>query len=241
VSKIYEALKRAERERAQARVAQALLPAAPAEAEPTTLEEEYSKLRANLLTALGPAPVRTVMVTAARHREGATTVAYGLARSLARDREARVLLIEANLRTPALGGRIGIRQNGGLREVLESEEPIERVAVKVDAGNLWVVPAGKGAAGPEAIDFDFLDREIDRLRPQFDFIFIDGPPVNRYADALILSTKVDGVILVVEADATPVAEAEAAKRQLERVGARILGVVLNRKRNYIPGFLENLL
>jgi Mrp family chromosome partitioning ATPase len=52
---------------------------------------------------------------------------------------------------------------------------------------------------------------------------------------------VDGVILVVEADSTPVVEAEAAKRQLDKVGARILGVVLNRRRSYIPAFLESIL
>jgi Mrp family chromosome partitioning ATPase len=82
---------------------------------------------------------------------------------------------------------------------------------------------------------------VTRLRAQFDFIVIDGPPVNRYADASVIATKVDGVILVVEADNTPVVEAEAAKRQLDKVGARILGVVLNRRRSYIPAFLESIL
>ena len=91
------------------------------------------------------------------------------------------------------------------------------------------------------MDLEIIDALINRLRPQFDFIVVDGPPVNHYADASVLATKVDGVILVVEADSTPVVEAEAAKRQLDKVGARILGVVLNRQRSYIPAFLESIL
>ena len=86
-----------------------------------------------------------------------------------------------------------------------------------------------------------MESLLARLRPQFDFIVIDGPPINSYADASILATKVDGVILVVEADRTPVSDAEMAKRQLDKVGARILGVVLNRRRSYIPAFLESIL
>ena len=70
---------------------------------------------------------------------------------------------------------------------------------------------------------------------------LDLPPVNRYADAAILAPKVDGVILVVEADRTPVVDAESAKKSLDRVGARIFGVVLNRRRSYVPATLQALL
>ena len=111
--------------------------------------------------------------------------------------------------------------------------------MRLEDVNLSVVAAGGGS--PRPIDLEIVDALVNRLRPQFDFIVIDGPPVNRYADASVLATKVDGVILVVEADSTPVVEAEAAKRQLDKVGARILGVVLNRRRSYIPAFLESIL
>ena len=73
------------------------------------------------------------------------------------------------------------------------------------------------------------------------FVIIDLPPVNRYADASILAPKVDGVILVVEADRTPVVDAESAKKSLDRVGARIFGVVLNRRRSYVPAAVQALL
>lgn len=244
MSKIYEALKKAEQERSQSRLSRFRSP--PAASEPNgaqpIAEEEYQKLRANLLTALGPSSMRTILVTAPRHREGATTVALGLATTLAKDRDSRVLLVEANLRSPAIDRALAAETGVGLIDFLQGRQPVESVVTRVDATNFSVVSAGRitnGAA--QSIDFDLLGEMFARLRPEYDFVVIDSPPVNQYADASVLASKVDGVILVIEADRTPVAEAEAAKRQLERVGARILGVVLNRKRSYIPAFIESLL
>jgi len=105
--------------------------------------------------------------------------------------------------------------------------------------NFSVIAAGPTPSQP--VDLEIVDALLARLHSQFDFIVIDAPPINSYADTSVLATKVDGVILVVEADATPLLDAEAAKRQLDKVGARILGVVLNRRRSYIPAFLESIL
>jgi capsular exopolysaccharide synthesis family protein len=244
VSKIYEALKKAEQERAQSRLSRFRSVPAPSEGPPPQpiADEEYQRLRANLLTALGPSAMRTILVAAPRHREGATTVALGLATTLAKDRDARVLLVEANLRTPAIDRALATGADGGLADFLQGRQPVESVVSRIDSANFSVVSAGKLTNGTaQAIDFDLLGDMFARLRPEYDFVVIDSPPVNQYADASVLASKVDGVILVVEADRTPLAEAEAAKRQLERVGARILGVVLNRKRSYIPAFIESLL
>ena len=243
MSKIYEALKKAEQERSHSRLGRfrgATVPAEPP-AQPIA-DEEYQKLRANLLTALGPSTMRTILVTSPRHREGATTVALGLATTLAKDRDARVLLIEANLRSPALGRTLATESNGGLVDYLQGRQPVESVVTRIDSANFSVVSAGRITNGvAQNVDFELLGEMLARLRPEYDFVVIDSPPVNSYADTSVLASKVDGVILVIEADRTPVAEAEAAKRQLERVGSRILGVVLNRKRSYIPAFIESLL
>jgi capsular exopolysaccharide synthesis family protein len=244
VSKIYEALKKAEQERSRSRLSRfRSAPVAVEEEAPHTGgDEEYQKLRANLLTALGPSSMRTILVTSARHHEGATTVALGLATTLAKDRDARVLLIEANLRTPTLSRALPVSSETGLLDYLQGRQAVESVVTRLDVGGFSVVLAGpitNGAA--QSLDFELVGDLLARVRPEYDFVVIDSPPVNQYADASVLASKVDGVILVVEADRTPLAEAEAAKRQLERVGGRILGVVLNRKRSYIPAFLEALL
>lgn len=238
MSKIYEALKKAEQDRERARTPSSAPPAAiPPEIDGTDpIEEEYRKLRASLVSIAVPAGLHTVLVTAPSHGEGVTTVAVGLASALGKERESRVLLVEGNWRTPCFRSILPIPAEPD--ESAGRGSP-ESLAIRLEELNFSVIPAGSAQA--TAIDLDMIDGLLSRLRSQFDFIVVDGPPVNSYADASVLATKVDGVILVVQADKTPVAKAENAKRQLAKVGARILGVVLNRRRSYIPAFLESLL
>ena len=241
MSKIYEALKKAEqdRERTRLRPPSRPTPASDNSGHPDSTEEEYHKLRASLVSIAVPSGLHAILVTAPRHGEGASTIAIGLATALAKERESRVLLVEANLRTPCFSGVLPLTSEAGIVDFASGRAAPEALAMRLEDVNLSVIAAGSVSTRP--IDLEIVDALITRLRPQFDFIVIDGPPVNRYADASVLATKVDGVILVVEADSTPVVEAEAAKRQLDKVGARILGVVLNRRRSYIPAFLESIL
>lgn len=241
MSKIYEALKRAEEDRERTRLR--------APARPVTLpdetdradatQEEYQKLRASLVSVAVPAGLHTILITGPRHGEGATTVAIGLASALGKERESRVLLLEANVRTPCFSAILPLPNESGLVDFAAGHLTPEALATRLDGFNFSVIAAGATRGQP--VDFEVVGTLLSRLRSQFDFIVIDGPPVNSYADTTVLATKVDGVILVVEADRTPVVDAETAKRQLDKAGARILGVVLNRRRSYIPAFLESIL
>lgn len=243
MSKIYEALKRAEQERDRTRVpSDTPVPRGngfgDGRGDPRTTEE-YQRLRASLLSVTVPAGLHTVLVTAPNHGEGTTTVAVGLASALGREREARVLLLEGNLRTPGFQRLLPVSGDVGVADFVAGRAAPEALLTRVDRYNFSVIHAGVPVhAGAE---LELVSGLLTRLRPQFDFIVIDGPPVNRYADVSVLAPTVDGVVLVVEADKTPLADAEAATRELGRVGARILGVVLNRRRSYIPAFLESLL
>lgn len=242
MSKIYDALKRAEREREIARDrggrddGHDIEPAASRNGQQE--DDDYRRLRATLLFAPAYSDVRTIAVTATRHTEGATRVAVGLARALAAEGETRVLLVEANLRTPAFARKLPIPKSPGLAEFLAGEASAASLITPVRDWNLSVIGAGYR---PAVIDCEAIAGAIAEVMGQFDFVIIDLPPVNRYADAAILAPKVDGVILVVEADRTPVADAESAKKSLDRVGARIFGVVLNRRRSYVPATLQALL
>ena len=240
MSKIYEALKKAEqdRERTRVRAPRPSSPSAVPDQEHGT-DEDYQKLRASLVSIAVPSGLHTILVAAPRHGEGATTVGIGLANALAKERDSRVLLLEGNLRTPSLSSVLPLAMDSGLTDFIAGRAAPEALMVRLDGLGFSVIAAG--AASSQPMDFDLMESLLARLRPQFDFIVIDGPPINSYADASILATKVDGVILVVEADRTPVSDAEMAKRQLDKVGARILGVVLNRRRSYIPAFLESIL
>lgn len=240
MSKIYEALKKAEQDRERIRVQPTSTPTALVNGDDANAtEEEYQKLRASLISIAVPSGLHTVLIAAPNHREGATTVAVGLACALGRERESRVLLVEGNWRTPSFRTVLPLTNDAGLVDSATGRAAPEALATRLDDLNISVIAAGE--TGSQAIDLDVIDNLLARLRSQFDFIVVDGPPVNSYADASVLATKVDGVILVVEADQTPVVEAENAKRQLGKVGARILGVVLNRRRSYIPAIIESFL
>jgi capsular exopolysaccharide synthesis family protein len=241
LSKIYDAVKKAAEERDRTTVRAARRGGAvPGGAQAgDAAEDDYQKLRASLVSIPVPSGLRTVLLVSPRHGEGTTTVAVGLATALAKEREARVLLIEANLRSPSFKAVLPLTSEVGVLDFAAGRATPEALATRLEPLNLSVIAAGAGTRPDTNIEiFEVL---VGRLQSQFDFIVIDGPPVNSYADASVLATKVDGVMLVVEADRTPVGEAEAAKRQLDRVGARILGVVLNRRRSYIPAFLESVL
>jgi capsular exopolysaccharide synthesis family protein len=240
LSKIYEAVKKAaeDRERIRPRPARPVM-AAVGKGGAAAVAEDYQKLRANLVSISVPSGLHTILVTASRHREGTTTVAIGLATTLAKERESRVLLVEANFRSPSFAAMLSLASQYGVADFAAGRAAPEALANRVDEVNLLVIPTGM--VPPQGISVESVDALVTRLRPQYDLIVIDAPPVNSYADASVLASKVDGVILVIEADQTPVFEAEMAKRQLDRVGARILGVVLNRRRSYIPAFLESIL
>jgi capsular exopolysaccharide synthesis family protein len=240
LSKIYEAVKKAAEQRERTR-ARAVRPAAALSdsAQDGAAEEEYQKLRASVVSIPVPAGLHTILLISPRHGEGTTTVALGLATALARERDARVLLVEGNFRSPAFSSLLPLTSELGVLDFAAGRAAPEALATHLEQLNLSVIAAGASARSDANVEI--VEVLVGRLQSQFDFIVIDGPPVNSYADASVLATKVDGVILVVEADRTPVAEAEAAKRQLDRVGARILGVVLNRRRSYIPAFLESVL
>ena len=239
VSKIYDALKRAEREREVTGVRQngANGHHAPYDSNGSE-EDDYRRLRASLLFTPSYSEVHTIVVTATRHGEGATRVAVGLARALASEGDTRVLLVEANMRSPSLSRALPLADGPGLSDYLAGEASPETLVRRLGDANLSVVTAGDR---PGMVDCEAIVTAIAELTPDYDFVIIDAPPVNRYADVSVLGPKVDGVILVVQADETPVVDAENAKRTLDRVGARIFGVVLNRQKSYVPATIQALL
>jgi capsular exopolysaccharide synthesis family protein len=241
VSKIYDALKRAEREREVSRdrgVETNGRATATHHPPDESEEDDYRRLRASLLFTPSYSEVHTIIVTATRHGEGATRVAVGLAKALASEGDTRVLLVEANMRSPSLSRVLPLADGPGLSDYLAGEASPESLVKRLGDVNLSIVTAGDR---PGMVDCEAIITAIAELTPNFDFVIIDAPPVNRYADVSVLGPKVDGVILVVQADETPVADAENAKRTLDRVGARIFGVVLNRQKSYVPATIQALL
>jgi protein-tyrosine kinase len=207
------------------------------------LEEQYHRVRRHLLLDPKHSGMKVIMVAATDHGEGGTTTAATLASTLARSKNFKTLLIDANLRTPALEDVfVGQRNPVGLSDVVLSGADLDASIYETRYSNLFVLPSGKAVSSPSYIfDGNALSGLLDRLRERFDFIIFDGSPLDAYSESSFLASKVDGVILVVEAERTKIEVARRIKKELESAGVNLLGVVLNKKRRYFPEFLERFL
>jgi len=207
------------------------------------VEEAYQRLGTNLLTpSQDPGVLRDLMVVASVHGEGATTTAALYASTLAKRKKLDVLLIEANFRTPALEQVFPIRRNGGFAELIAGTQGLETVVQATPQQNLFVITSGHYETSPShVLEAPRMSEVLAQLHERFQFIVFDSAPVNVYTDAQILGARVDATVFVIEADRTRIDEVQRAKRQLERAGAKMLGVLLNRRKNYTPRFLEGMI
>jgi capsular exopolysaccharide synthesis family protein len=232
VSRTYEALNRAEQETGAFRMP--LLPGDDGRAEPAALGyQQLGVWVANLATRAGG--LRALLVVSCRAATGTTTVAAALAATLAEETRRRVLITEANFRTPSLDVLFNLRGPAGLGEVVAHGHPAEQRIQPTHRRNLFALLAGHGTLSPAALfESVAMHQLLADLRRRFDFIVFDGPPVLEFPDSYALAPQVDGIVLVVAAERTAVREAQLAKRKLEFAGGRVIGVVLNRQRDYTP-------
>lgn len=235
MSKTYEALKRAEALRAQQQGEQPVV----AEALPTEMPggdaDDLYELRRRLIGAAVGDSVRTILVVSPLHGEGASSVACLLARAMVEREGTRALLVDLNLRTPSLGRMLRVGGREGIASVVSGERSLPDVAQDTPYEGLKVITTGNGYANAiDVIDDARTMAMVSDLGHQSEVVFIDAAPVTLYPDARALAPLVDGVILVVEADVTPVAVANRAVELIRDTGANLLGVVLNKRRDYIP-------
>jgi capsular exopolysaccharide synthesis family protein len=181
-------------------------------------------------------------LTASRHGEGTTTTAAFFSATLVRRRGGRVAVVEANLRSPGFDQIFEIKRNGGFAELVLGQQSLAEVAQPTATPGLFAIGCGTTTLAPSTLfDSPGLPQALDKLRAQFDFVIFDTPPVNVYGDSPILCPRLDAAVIVIEADRTRMPEVERTRRTLERVGVRVVGSVLNRRRSYIPALLEEML
>lgn len=203
---------------------------------------ECERLANNVLLIDAKDSLKTMLVTGSTRREGTSTVAASLAYKLAKNSSSKVLLIDGNLRNPSLHEMFNITLDKGLSDMIYDAVSIDDAAAGTELANLSVIAGGKHVSNPaELFDSNNLGRIIEKLKKNFDYIIIDSPPVNTCTDVHILASQVDGVVFVVHAGKTRREAVLRGKEYLEMAHAKILGVVLNRKRHFIPNFLYNRL
>ncbi|MCA9118906.1 MAG: CpsD/CapB family tyrosine-protein kinase [Planctomycetaceae bacterium] len=183
-------------------------------------------------------PVGTVVgVTSCTRQEGVSVVAANLAACAADIYSGRVLLVDANLRNPSLASRFGVKQSPGLSDCLSGQSAAQECVVRTSHPNLWMIPSGSTTHAAGRASDSRSNALLDELRSDFELILLDLPSAGEMDETAIASQSVDGFLLVLEAERVRKHVAQRIKHRLEQGNAKLLGVVLNKRKNYIPEWL----
>lgn len=190
--------------------------------------EAYRHLRTSLLLSSAGQPPKTILVTSSQPSEGKTTTAVNTAVMLAQT-GAEVLIIDCDLRRPRVHSHFGVGNAPGLTNYLSGESDLESVLQTNDKlPQLKLLTSGPIPPNPaELLGSSEMRKLLMELTDRFTHVIIDSPPAISFTDASVLSTLVDGVMLVVHGGRSSRAVVRRAKQQLVDVGANIFGIVLN--------------
>ncbi|HEY8671027.1 MAG TPA: polysaccharide biosynthesis tyrosine autokinase, partial [Terriglobales bacterium] len=192
------------------------------------MAESYRALRTSLLlTSLG-SPPKTILITSALPQEGKTTTSINVATVLAQ-KGTRVLLVDADLRRPSIHKTLGMGPRVGLSNVLTGGTTLQQATVRsTQLANLFILPAGTPPPNPaELLASSQMWDLLAEVREQYDHIVIDTPPTLSVTDAVVLSTRMDAVVLVIRSGQTTKPALRRSRDILGQVNARIAGVLLN--------------
>jgi len=205
----------------------------PDEKSPTG--EAYRALRTNLLRVVQDKSMKAVLITSANHYEGKTTTAVNLALAMSDLPQFRMLLLDSDLRYPSIHSRLGLMQSPGLTEILQGNVDLDSGVINTEKENLKVITSGNLSSYPaELLESEKLKELIEVLKSKFDLILVDSPPVIPYSDASVLSSHMDGVLLIVQSGKTRREDIQQVYATLEDNHANVLGVVLNRQKQVVP-------
>jgi capsular exopolysaccharide synthesis family protein len=192
-----------------------------------SVSEAYRALRTSILLSAAGRPPKTVLITSGQPGEGKTTTVINTAISLAQ-LGSSVLIIDADLRLPSAHKGFSVKRTRGLSTFLSQDIPLDGMIQKLQIPNLYLLPCGPIPPNPaELISSEKMREMLEMLETRFDYILIDSPPLMYVTDPLILSTLVEGVILVVQGGKCTRDILRQSRQMLGSVSAKILGVVLN--------------
>jgi Mrp family chromosome partitioning ATPase len=193
-----------------------------------SMEEEMVRLHQNLLALLPNDTHRVIQFIGSRDGEGTSTVAREFGRVSATRYNERVLLLEMDRRTDRRDVS-GMGRDSTQAVVLPSQVGTTTLYVSPLRREFFQAPATANPHQPTAA--------WGRLREAYDLVLVDSPSASTSPEGLAVSSQVDGVILVLEADATRWPVAESVKESIQRSGGRVLGMVFNKQQFYIPQFI----
>jgi protein-tyrosine kinase len=188
--------------------------------------EQYRSLRTRISRVENGRAVRVLIVTSPAKGDGKSLTAANLALAMAEEFSQRVLLIDADLRRPAVHHLFGLPDSPGLTDVLMGGVPLDDALVTLADHHLTVLPSGVPPNHPaELLGSAAMRRMLDTLRTRFDRLILDMPPVAPLADVHIAAAMADGILMIVRAGMTQKPAIERALAGLDMT--KVLGLVLN--------------
>lgn len=204
---------------------------------PDRSREEYNQLRQSIISLTPDLKSRSILFVSSAAGEGNPQVFADFGLALAGLGE-RVVLVDTDLRNPVLHELFGVEKSPGISELLSNKYRLNQVMHDVERYDLRVITGGGSVSNPfPLLDLPTLSGLIDEMKADAEWILFNSPPVSACNDAITLSNKVDGVVLVVQAERTRWEVAQSAKERLQGGNANVLGVVLNDRRMHIPGWI----
>ncbi|MBI3780109.1 MAG: polysaccharide biosynthesis tyrosine autokinase [candidate division NC10 bacterium] len=193
----------------------------------SVVTEAFRSLRTSILFSSPGSPPKSILLTSARPSEGKTGVAINTAITLSQLGGA-VLLIDADMRRPACHKFLQVPLKPGLSDYLTGHADLDAIIKRNGVPNLSCIPAGTIPVNPaELLASPIMKETVDLLSQRFDYVIVDSTPVLGVADALILSTYVKGVVLIVHGEVTPRDLVQRAFKSLIELNAPVLGSIVN--------------
>ena len=194
----------------------------------SNISEAYRTIRTGIEFSNLDKNLKVICVTSSKKDEGTTTVLCNLGVNFAKI-DKKVLLIDGDLRNPTVNKLFDTKNAQGLMDILLGRKNIEECIKKTTQENLYVLTGGTIPPNPaEVLSSKKMSQFIESIKDDYDYIFIDTPPVGIVSDASIISSYSDGVIFVVGSNEVDKNLAKLAKERLDSVNANILGVILNK-------------
>lgn len=188
------------------------------------IDESYRAIRTSIMIEKD---IKTIAVTSAEMNEGKTTTISNLATCFSELVGKKILLIDCDFRKRSISRYFKVDNNNGLTEILNGMSTLADCIKSV--GKLDIITCGQVPQNPSILlESSKMKQILDKLKEEYDYIFIDTPPVSRVNDACIISQYVDGVVVVSASNEIDEKLVKLTKKKLEKVNANIVGVILNK-------------
>jgi len=206
-------------------------------------DQAFHNVASRLLLHVSRRPdKKTLLLACSQPGEGTSTVLCRLGRELVRDSDLSVLLVDANLRTPALHAFWGLPLAPGLLQRMDGAADRDAGPLETSQPNLSVLPAGGTSPNPTGLFLGAAFREtLKQLRSRYDLLLFDSPPLAQFNDALAIGSELDGAVLLVRANYTTRASAQRSLQRLADRNIEVRAAIFNRRRAAVPGWMARVL